>query len=107
LDRTAQICGFNTDILVVDTALLKSLDLRHAHVGRLWIQNAAFDGGVRLENVHSGSVKINSVSAKNILLSNVSVSENNSELVPRDDKRECSMSATIARSEPRARETDH
>lgn len=102
-----RFAGFNTDRLVVDTALLKSLDLRHAHVGRLAIQNAAFDGSVRLENVHSGSVKINLVSAKNILLSNVSISENNSELVPRDDKRECSRSATIGEARGANREREN
>ena len=102
-----RFAGFDTDILVVDTALLKSLDLRHAHVGTLSIQNVAFDGGVRLENVHSGSVKINLVSAKNILLSKVSVSENNSELVPRDDKSECSMPATIGQARGANREREH
>ena len=98
-----RFAGFNTDQLVIDTALLKSLDLRHAHVGRLSIYNAAFDGDVRLEGVDSRSVQIDFVSVKNILLSKVSVSGNNSELVPRDDKellprndkRECNMSATI------------
>ncbi|WP_407174541.1 hypothetical protein [Bradyrhizobium sp. STM 3562] len=92
-----RFAGFNTDILVIDTALLKSLDLRHAHVGRLSIQNAAVDGGVRLENVYSGSININLVTAKNILLSSVSVSENNSEQISRSesvpgvDKRDCGM----------------
>jgi hypothetical protein len=102
-----RFAGFYTDTLVVDTALLKSLDLRHARIGKLSIQNAAFDGGVRLEDVRSGSVKINLVSAKNILLSKVSVSENTSELVPRGDKRECSMSATIGEARGANREREN
>jgi hypothetical protein len=96
--------GFNTDELVIDAALLKSLDLRHARVGRLSIQNASFDAGVRLVNVHSGSIKINFVTAKNMLLRNVVASKGNSELVPlsefipRGDKPDCSNVLTIGKS---------
>jgi hypothetical protein len=100
-----RFAGFSTDRLVIDNASLKSIELRHAHIGSFLIQNAAVDGGLRLENVHSGSVKINLVTAKNILLSNVSVSQNNSELVPPDDKRDCPMAepSTVGVSKASAR----
>jgi hypothetical protein len=73
-----RLAGFNTDRFVIDTASLKSLDIQHAHIGRFMIHNAVVDGGLRLENISSGNIKVDLVTAKHILLNKVSVSDTNS-----------------------------
>ncbi|WP_210164426.1 hypothetical protein [Bradyrhizobium sp. Ai1a-2] len=79
--------GFNTDRLIIDTAALKSLDIRNAHIGHFSIQNSTIDGGLRLENVRLASAKVHLVTAKHLLLNNVSVAASNFGPVRRDDGR--------------------
>lgn len=68
-----RLFGFSTDRLVIDTAALKSLDIRNAYVERLAIQNTTIDGDLRLENSHLASIKMQLVAAKHFLLNKVSV----------------------------------
>jgi hypothetical protein len=72
--------GFNTDRFVVDTATLKSLDIRDASIGSFVIHNTTIDGGVRLENVRLASMSMQLVTAKNVLLSKLSVAAANAGL---------------------------
>jgi len=69
--------GFNTDQFVIDTAALKSLDIRDASVDRFLIQNTTIDGGLRLENVRLASMSVKLVTAKNLLLNKLSVAAPN------------------------------
>lgn len=71
--------GFNTDQFVIDTAALKSLDIRDASVGRFLIHNTTIDGGLRLENVRLASMRVQLVTARNLLLNKLSVAASNFE----------------------------
>jgi len=68
--------GFSTDQLVIDTAALRSLDIRNAYVERFIIRNTTV-GDLWLNNVHSTSIKLNMVTAKRFRLENVSVAARN------------------------------
>jgi hypothetical protein len=69
--------GFSTDQFVIDTAALKSLDIRNAYVEKFSIQNTTIDGDLRLENAHFASIKVHLVAARLFLLNKVSVTAKN------------------------------
>jgi hypothetical protein len=104
-----RLFGFNTDRFVIDTAALKSLDVRNANVGELFIQNVTVDGGLRLESVRLATIKVRLVTAKHFLLNNVSVGASNAGLVDlgssqppfRPEERDGALSIDTARFEDR------
>jgi hypothetical protein len=68
-----KLFGFHTDRFVIDTATLKSLDIRYAYVGTFLIQNTTIDGDLRFDKVHLAGLKARFVTATHFLLDHVSV----------------------------------
>jgi hypothetical protein len=71
-----KLFGFSTDRLVIDTAALRSLDIRRAYVESFIIRNTTV-GDLWLDNVHSANIQLNMVTAKRFRLENVSIAARN------------------------------